>query len=187
MGMVVWLGGRHASLVLVLWPAVLLGWRALRSPRASIAAALAVAALSLAYLGTTATLPPENATITSDEYRFWTTLGRVVPKDALVFTSFTGETVTQATGWNYYPAVARRQLYLAGWADSPLQGDEAGLQRRLAVNREVLAGARDPSLADTARRFRGYYAVVGASSTVPSSFVRVKAVGPYALYRIRGT
>lgn len=171
--------------MLVVWPALLLGWKALRGSRASVAAALAVVALSVAYIGARATLPPETGSITSDEYRFWNAVDDAVPKDAIIFTSFTGESVTQQTGWNYYPSVARRQLYLAGWADSPMQGDGARLAKRLALNTQVLDGTLPPSRVASDARFRSYYAVVPASSPVPSSFVRQNAVGPYALYRIK--
>jgi hypothetical protein len=129
-------------------------------------------------------LPPETGAVTSDEYRFWTMVRRVVPEDALVFTSFTGESVTQRTGWNYYPAVAHRQLYMAGWADTPIIADPPRIARRLALNSQVLAGAIAPARVVAEQGFHSYYAAVDAAARVPSSFVDVMRVGSYALYRI---
>jgi hypothetical protein len=137
-----------------------------------------------AYAAARATLPPATRSITANEYRFWNGVRRIVPEGALVFTSFTGRTVTQATGWNYYPGVARRQLYLAGWADSPLVNDLSRIYGMLLTNDRVLAGTLEPAEAVPDTRFHAYYAAVAASARVPSSFQPVANVGPYALYRI---
>jgi hypothetical protein len=189
LGMAIWLGGRHAAAVVLVWPAVLVGWAMLRLAHgrsrdaASIAAAVVLGGVAVAYVAARGVLPAESATITSDEYRFWHAVGRAVPKDALIFTSFTGESVSQRTGWNYYPAVAHRQLYIAGWADGPLNSDHSGLVRRLALNTRVMSGAVDPTRV-AERRFHSFYAVADTAAHVPSAFVYVMKIGSYALYKI---
>lgn len=186
----IWLGGRHAAAVGLVWIAVLVGWEAVRRftqgrrrEWAAIAATSIAAFAAVAYVATRGAFPAESARITSDEYRFWRQVGRVVPKDGLIFTSFTGESVTESTGWNYYPAVAQRQIYIAGWADSPLTGDRSRLVRRLAFNTQVMSGAADPRRV-AERGFDSYYAVTEADTRVPTTFVSLMKVGSYALYRI---
>lgn len=191
LGMAIWLGGRHAAAAALVWPAVFVGWEAMRRlthgrrrDGLSIAAAVLASVVAVSYVAARGALPTESATITSDDYRFWREVGHVVPKDGLIFTTFTGESVSQRTGWNYYPAVAHRQVYIGGWADSPMLGDHPRLTRLLALNAQVISGAVDPrQVAEPP--FRAFYAVVDVTARVPSRFVYVMKVGSYALYKIR--
>jgi hypothetical protein len=188
----IWLGGHHAAVVVVAWPVLLLGWEGLLRLRAGrlrnsllVGTAILIAGGSVAYAAERVTLPPETGAITADEYRFWRLVNRIVPPSGLVFTSFTGDSVTQRAGWNYYPGVARRQLFIAGWADSPLQRSPSTRTRRLALNSQVLEGSLRPRQVDPAGEFGSYYAAVDASDPVPTSFERVAQVSTYALYKIR--
>jgi hypothetical protein len=188
----IWLGGHHAAVVILAWPMLLLGWEGMLRLRAGllrtgllVGTAILIGGGAVAYAAVRVTLPPETGAITTDEYRFWRLVNRAVPPGGLVFTSFTGDSVTQRTGWNYYPGVARRQLFIAGWADSPLQRSPSIRIRRLALNSQVLNGSVRPRQVDPTRQFGSYYAAVDASDPVPSSFERLARVGTYTLYRIR--
>ena len=124
-------------------------------------------------------------TLLPTDFELWRHVARSVPHDALVFTSLTGPSKPAASeGQSFYPAIARRQLYLAGWANSSLLVERAKLRRRLAVNRAVLAGRLAPEQAPLSRRYRAYFAAVRRTERVPPSFRRVYENDAYALYRI---
>ena len=98
-------------------------------------------------------------TLTSEHYEVWRQVEERVARDDLVFTSETGPALGDSTqGWNYYPGVAGRQIYIAGWSSSPLLVDDAERDRRLLVNGEVLSGFLNPSR--VAPEFERYFAVV---------------------------
>src|SRR5207253_2590560 len=84
------------------------------------------------------------ATLTHADYGVWHAVRAVVPRDGLVFTSLTGDRISGYEGWDYYPGVARRQLYLAGWSDSPLLVEPKMRRARLASNAAVLQGRMRP-------------------------------------------
>jgi hypothetical protein len=107
-----------------------------------------------------------------------------VPGDALVFTSLTGPRIDADEGWNYYPAVGERQLYIAGWADGELRGDDARLGRLLAANQAVLEGSRDPRRLGLSRGYGSFWAVTRRDEPAPPSLRRVYTNDRYALYRI---
>ena len=107
-----------------------------------------------------------------------------VPDDGLVFTSLTGATVDLRHGWNNYPAVARRQIYISGWYDGRLVADPEERNRRLTLNAAVLRGACNPSQLDYARPFGSYWAVVEEAASVPRGFRRTYENDQFALYRI---
>jgi hypothetical protein len=121
--------------------------------------------------------------LTRDHYAVWHRVAEVVPDDALVFTDETGPNVAAAEGQNYYPAVAGRQVYLAGWYQSRLREDDRDRERRLRLNELVLDGRVSPHAADPARRYGAYYAVA-REGPHPASFRRLYASGRLALYRI---
>jgi hypothetical protein len=60
--------------------------------------------------------------LTSEQYEVWRRVASVVPADGLVFTDQTGPSSDAASGLNYYPAIAGRQVYIAGWYQSRLRG-----------------------------------------------------------------
>jgi hypothetical protein len=123
-------------------------------------------------------------TLTPDDHDIWAEVRERVPVDGLVFTTLTGREVTPLRGWNNYPSVAERQLYLAGWYDGRLVSDPDERDRRLALNREVLTGERRPESVGLTRDYGSYYAVARVEETVPRSFARVYANERYALYEI---
>jgi hypothetical protein len=130
-------------------------------------------------------LSVQRVTLTTDDREVWQAVSRAVPKDALVFTSMTGESRDAAHGWNYYPGIAGRQLYIGGWLDGPLAVEPKALMKRLALNGRVLSGSAPPGSVAGAEGFNAYYAVVRRREHVPASFRRVYTNDRFALYRIR--
>ncbi len=118
-----------------------------------------------------------------DYYQVWKRVSERVPRNALVFTTGTGESETGA-GWNYYPGVAGRQVYLAGWTNSPLRTDKRALARRLSLNHALFLGRRAPRSISTARRYSSYYAVMLKIEPRPRSFTEIYSNRLYVLYRI---
>jgi hypothetical protein len=145
----------------------------------AVLAAAALVALALV-LGT----GNRRTTLTTADYELWRDVSDVVPASGLVYTNETGPRITGDEGWNYYPGVAGRQVYLAGWSDSPLLVDRSELARRLALNRRVLSGRLGPEAADLDERYGSYFAVVRGRKRVPGSFRLVLRDGDLALYRI---
>ncbi len=112
--------------------------------------------------------PADRATtLTSADRAAWEHVRDAVPSNGLVFTSETGPVVTGDQGWNYYPGIWGRQLYLAGWSNSPLLVDDDERARRLALNRRVLVGLLDPRDLDLDRAYSSFYAVVDDTVRVP--------------------
>jgi hypothetical protein len=154
--------------------------------RRAVALAAAVGAVAVT-VGAAAAgdlrLSEQRVTLTTDHHDVWQRVGEVVPRDGLVFTSQTGEVVDGEHGWNYYPGVASRQLYIGGWFDSPLLVDDAERRRRLALNAAVLAG-RPPGSVPLERDYGSYFAVVRRGERVPAGFEPIYANERFALYRI---
>jgi hypothetical protein len=123
-------------------------------------------------------------TLTTEHYDIWDRVGRLVPDDGLVFTSMTGETIDGEHGWNYYPGVAARQLYIAGWYDGPLLVEPEERARRLRLNRRILSGEARPAADPVARAYAEHFAVIRTSERAPASFRRVYANDRFELYRI---
>jgi hypothetical protein len=109
------------------------------------------------------------------DHDIWLHVHDVVPRGALVYTSLTGREVTSHEGWNNYPSIARRQLYLAGWYDGRLVAETEERDRRLAHNRAVLAGA--------APAVPGSWLVLRRGERIPAGFRQAYANGAYALHR----
>jgi len=173
------IAGVHAGFLLVSLLAAGLVAATVRRPL-PVAAAAAVVALGV-LLG----LGERQTTLTREDYAVWQHVADTVPMDALVFTSQTGPQVTGTQGWNYYPGVAGRQVYLAGWSNSPLLVDPAQRARRLRLNREVLSGQLSPAQLDLSRRYGTYYAVLLRGEHAPPAFRPVYRNGRFVLYRIR--
>jgi hypothetical protein len=146
------------------------------------AVAVVAAAVSLA-LGRLAVGTP-GVTLTPDDHDIWSVVGERVPSDALVFTTLTGRDVTPQAGWNNYPSIAGRQLYIAGWYDGRLVSAPDERDERLALNRAVLTGRRRPDEVNGSRGFDSYYAVTRVREQVPTSFRRAYENESYALYEI---
>lgn len=123
-------------------------------------------------------------TLTTEDYAVWQRAEKLVPDDGLIFTSLTGRRIEIHQGWNNYPAIAGRQLYLAGWYDGRLISDRAELERRLALNAKVLSGDLRPGRVDLSRAFGAYFAVLRTSERTPQSFKRLYRNRLFALYRI---
>jgi hypothetical protein len=176
--------GPQPGFVLVVALFVGLGAVALRSPalvRVGAVAAATAVALALAVRGG---LDDPAVAITTADHDIWAEVEQRVPEDGLVFTSLTGREVTPHEGWNNYPAVAERQLFIAGWYDGRLVSQEDDRDRKLAQNRSVLTGRTDPRALELSREYPSYYAVARGTERVPRSFRRVYANDEYVLYEI---
>jgi hypothetical protein len=153
--------------------------------RWAVAAGAGAVALVLAVrAGPDLALTTHAPTLTSDEYRVWDAAEQAVPEDGLVFTSLTGPVISGHQGWNYYPGVIARQVYLAGWSNSVLLVDERERARRLRLNADVLTGARRPGDLPLARRYSSAFAVLRTGDEPPATFERLYANDRFALYRI---
>ena len=176
--------GPQTGFVLVVALLVALGAVAVRSPavvRGGAVAAASAVALALAVNGG---LEDPAVAITTADHDIWAEVEQRVPEDGLVFTSLTGRDVTPHEGWNNYPAVAERQLFIAGWYDGRLVSHEADRDRKLEQNRSVLTGRTQPGELKLSREYASYYAVTRGSEQVPRSFGRVYANDEYVLYEI---
>ena len=162
--------------------AALLGGR-----RAATVAIALVAAASLAVAAVRAdrlALGEQQVTLTPADYEIWQEVHGRVPPEGLVFTSMTGPERNGNEGWNNYPSIAGRQIYLAGWIDGRLVANPDELAERLAINERVLSGAVGPAELELSRPFDGYYAVLRRDEQTPDSFRRLYENDGYALYRI---
>jgi hypothetical protein len=179
-------GVRTGTLLLVLGLAALVPAfeRTRQMLRFSAAAGTVAAAGALAIAITPLELSTLGATLTRSDYAIWKRVTEETPTDALVFTSLTGPRITMDEGWNNYPSIAARQLYLAGWYDGKLTAHPDERNRRLALNRAVLVGERRPSSLDLSRSYDGYYAVLRADERPPEGFELLYRNDHYALYRL---
>jgi hypothetical protein len=156
-----------------------------RARLAAVAVGVALAATAFALVeADELALSEQPTTLTTDDYELWRAVRRVVPPDGLVFTSMTGKAVDGRQGWNNYPGIAGRQLYLAGWYDGRLTSRPEELDRRLLLNNRVLTGRAAPSGIALTRRFSSYFAVVPRGTSVPPTFRKVWANRSFVLYRV---
>jgi hypothetical protein len=165
-------------LVVVLGAGLLLALVPRASPR------VAGAAVALIAVGVVAGLGERATTLTRDDRDVWLEVRNVVPSDGIVFTSETGPVIAGDQGWNYYPGIAGRQIYLAGWSNSPLLVDERERARRLALNGRVLSGALEPDESGLSRDYGAGYAVVERGTPVGAAFRQLYGNERYELYRI---
>lgn len=185
------ISGVRAALLLVaclvagcfaLWAAI--GGRSLRR-NAVLAYAGAAAVAAVALVGPARPqLGSDFVGLTPEDRELWSQVSRATPPASLIFTSETGREVTGRQGWNNYPAVGRRQLYIAGWYDGALTADREEVDRRLALNARVLAGRLHPSDLDLRRRYGAAYAVLRAGEQPPASFAELWRNERFALYQI---
>ncbi|MDX6423440.1 MAG: hypothetical protein QOI67_911 [Gaiellaceae bacterium] len=176
--------GPQPGFLLMLALLVALGAVVIRSRtlvRVCVVAAAAAAVLAIVVRGG---IDDPAVAITTADHDIWGQVEQRVPEDGLVFTSLTGLEVTPHEGWNNYPAVAERQLFIAGWYDGRLVSHEEDRDRKLAENRSVLTGRTHPRELELSREYPSYYAVARRSEHVPRSFRRVYANDEYVLYEI---
>jgi hypothetical protein len=175
--------GPQPGFLLVL--AVLIAFAVLARSRTVVrigaVAAAAAAALAIAVRGG---VDDPAIAITTADRDIWAQVEQRVPEDALVFTTLTGLDVTPHEGWNNYPSVAGRQLFLAGWYDGRLVSHEDHRDRKLAQSRAVLTGRTLPQELELSRGYSSYYAVARRSERVPASFRLIYANDEYVLYEI---
>jgi hypothetical protein len=148
------------------------------------AGVLSIAVISVAIRNDDFRLSDSALTLTTDHHGVWRAVRELVPADGLVFTSMTGEVVDGEHGWNYYPGIAGRQLYIGGWFDGPLLVEDVERARRLRFNRMVLMGRLLPTADPIARESDSYYAVVRGNERVPGSFRELYRNSRFAIYRI---
>ncbi|MDQ5821654.1 MAG: hypothetical protein M3540_09450, partial [Actinomycetota bacterium] len=129
-------------------------------------------------------LSEQSTTLTTADYELWRHVRSLVPPDGLVFTSMTGKAVDGRQGWNNYPSIGGRQIYLAGWYDGRLTSQPRELDRRLLLNSRVLRGELQPAQLPLARRFGSFYAALPNGEVAPPTFQRVYANESLTLYRI---
>ena len=176
--------GPQTGFVLIVALLVGLGSIAVRSQsvvRVGVVAATAAVMLALAVRGG---LDDPAVAITTADHDIWAEVEQRVPENGLVFTTLTGVDVTPHEGWNNYPAIAERQLFIAGWYDGRLVSHEDDRDRKLALNRSVLTGREQPSELDLSREYPSHYAVARRSERLPPSFRRLYANDEYVLYEI---
>jgi hypothetical protein len=155
-----------------------------RARRAAVGLTAVVAVFVAAAIPSDLKLSHARVTLTSADHDIWERVAEVVPDDGLVFTTMTGREVGPRTGWNNYPSIAGRQLYLAGWYDGRLTTRRDEVDRRLALNREVLSGELAPAELELSRRYESHFAVARRWERLPDSFDLVYGNGAFALYRI---
>ena len=124
--------------------------------------------------------------LTPAMYDMWSSVRRLTPRDALIFTDQTGPEFRVARGWNSYAATGERQLFISSWVTSVrrFQINPAARAERLAQNDKVLAGQLEPSALPLARSYGAYFAVVRSEASVPANFGLVYRNEELALYRI---
>jgi hypothetical protein len=146
---------------------------------------LTAAAVALVAVGALLGFGDRATTLTPEHRDIWLKVRETVPRDnGIVFTTETGPVVVGDQGWNYYPGIAARQIYLAGWSSSPLLVDDDERAERLELNRRVLSGELDPDTLELSRDYGSRYAVVERGSDVGGDFRRLYANDRFELYRI---
>jgi hypothetical protein len=175
-------GSVLALMLLIAVGAVVLA-RTSASYTRALTAGVAAAVLAFAALNRFDLADPPAAVTTADR-DIWEQVHDRAPDDGLVFTTLTGLDVTPHRGWNNYPAVADRQLFIAGWYDGRLVSHPEDRDRKLAENRAVLDGRTSPESLQLSRAYGRYFAVAERDAHFPVSLRRVYENDEYALYEI---
>jgi hypothetical protein len=129
--------------------------------------------------------PSPTPTLTPPLKEIWSAVRERTPNDALIFTDQVDETQDLLGGWNTYTAAGQRQVYLSSHVtDATLRYDKGKIREVLAINSAVLDGSRSPRTVPTKRSYGSYYAVVRATSAVPSAWRAMFKNSQYALYQI---
>lgn len=126
----------------------------------------------------------EWANIPAPMQDIWTAVRDRVPRGSLVFTDQTGNAFGVLQNWNTYAATGDRQVYLAGWYQSPeLRLHPELLAAKQTANAEVLSGRLAPGSAPVrAGPYKDYYAVVHRTRTMPANWRFVYRNSDYALF-----
>jgi hypothetical protein len=123
--------------------------------------------------------------LTPEVKDIWSAVRRLTPHDALIFTDQVDETIDLTGGWNTYAYSGQRQIYLSSYYTAPaLRNDRSRLREVLAVNDEVLRGARRPADVPTRSHHDNVFAVVSKSRTVPAGWKPVYDNKAYAIFQI---
>lgn len=120
--------------------------------------------------------------LTPKDKVMWHKVRDAVPRDALVFTTFTGPEPTLSRGWNSYSGISNRQFYITGWYGSQIRFQPEELNLRLDLNQAVLEGKIKPSEVFTKRDYSSYYAVVHTNIVMPSSWRLVAGTDQSNIY-----
>jgi hypothetical protein len=128
-------------------------------------------------------------TIPSTAHDIWTAVRERTPATALVFTDQTGKSPGDSLDlngkWNTYATTGQRQIYIAGWYQTPeLRQSTALLKQRLAINESVLSGRTPPTQLQYRRGpYSGYFAVVNRERQMPLNWRKQYQNQAFALYR----
>jgi hypothetical protein len=121
--------------------------------------------------------------ISPDARDIWIAVRAQTPRDALIFTDQTGPEPGLLTGWNTFVLSGERQVYVAGWYQSPsLRISPARRAERLALNADVLAGRLVPTELKYSRFYGAYFSVVRRDRQMPPAWKKMYANSSYALY-----
>jgi len=150
----------------------------------SVAGVLALAAV--AHQEIVFVAPDDYLYITPEARDIWIAVRQRTPAHALIFTDQTGaEPFNALGGWNTYATTGQRQIYVAGWYQSPeFRQSPQLLMERLRLNASVLSGRMQPAdLHYRAGPYSDYFAVVGRVRTMPPNWRKVYENAAWALYR----
>ena len=122
--------------------------------------------------------------VSRDDWDAWHFVKTKTDPRSLVFTSLTGRVVDDWHGWNYYPMLGARQVYIAGWFNSELKVNDSALIAQLDANRDVLSGRRRGCDVPDGRSFRPYYAVLQRGEHAPPRARLVHETASRLVYRL---
>lgn len=133
--------------------------------------------------------PRDYITIWPNARDIWTTVRNRTPRGALLFTDQTGrgpgDPLDLNASWNSYATTAQRQIFIAGWYQSPeLRQFSGRLKSRLDLNAKILDGRMRPQ--DVIYRrgpYTDFYAVVERSRAMPSQWHKIYENSSFTLYR----
>ena len=119
----------------------------------------------------------------TDLHDVWQAVDRLTPQDSLIFTDQTGPQITQTEGWNAYPAMGRRQVFMSNWSEVlSLAVRPDRVTARLRQNQDLLLGRLPLRAVPLSRHYSAYFAVVGTGKRVLGPVLYANA--HYRLYRI---
>lgn len=150
----------------------------------TVAGLLGLMAVAQRYVAFTAQRDPYM--VPTEARDVWTAVRERTPAGALIFTDQTGVQPYDALGgWNTYATTGQRQIYLAGWYQSPeLRQSPQFLTERLKLNDAVLSGQMQPvDLHFRRGPYSAYFAVVSRKRPMPSAWRKAYENRVYVLYR----
>jgi hypothetical protein len=129
--------------------------------------------------------PANHLALTPEVRDIWSAVRLRTPQDALIFTDQTSTEWSRALGgWNTYATTGQRQIFIAGWYQSPeIRQSPQLLPPKLARNEAVLSGRVRPTALPYRRGpYSAYFAVVDRGRTMPSAWQKTYENPDYALY-----